>query len=505
MKNRSTIRNFILLFAGVAISVNFLSNRFFLRLDLTEDQRYTLSKATKDILRNLDEPVTVTAYFSKDLPPDIAKIRKDFQELLVEYASRSRGQLVFEFKNPNADEEVEQQAIQNGIQPVVVNVREKDQIKQQKAYLGAVVRLREKQEVIPFMQPGAAMEYALSSAIKKMSVDNKPVIGFIQGHGEPSLAALQQANASLSVLYQTESVTLHDTLPLSARYETLALINPTDSISPLHLRQLDEHLARGGQLFIAYQRVQGDLGQAMGQSRYTGLEDWLGQKGIQIEDRFLVDANCGAVNVRQQQAGFVFQTSVPFPYFPQISSFEDHPAVKGLEAVLLQFTSAIQYTGDTTVQFIPLARTSDKTGSVAAPLYFDIQKQWNDADFTLGSQVIAAAFYGKLAGNANSRIILVSNGDFAINGEGQMAVQLPPDNVNLLVNSIDYLSDDTGLIDLRTKGVTNRPLKQVEDSTKALLKYLNFLLPLLLVVLYGVIRLQMNKHRRTKNMEEQYV
>ena len=92
-----------------------------------------------------------------------------------------------------------------------------------------------------------------------------------------------------------------------------------------------------------------------------------------------------------------------------------------------------------------------------------------------------------------------------MNGEGQQAQQLQPDNVNLLVNSIDWLSDATGLINLRTKGVTSRPLDQIEDGTKAMLKWGNFLLPIILVIIYGIIRMQRRKKLRIKRMEENYV
>lgn len=83
--------------------------------------------------------------------------------------------------------------------------------------------------------------------------------------------------------------------------------------------------------------------------------------------------------------------------------------------------------------------------------------------------------------------------------------QQTPDNISLFVNAIDYLSDDTGLIELRTKGVSNRPLDQLEDGKKAFLKYLNFLLPILLVVIYGLFRMQYNRNLRNKRMEEGYV
>lgn len=499
MKTKSNIRNFIFLSIGIIIVLNILSNRFFVRLDFTADQRYTLSKATKDIISNLAEPVTITAYFSENLPPDIAKTRKDFQELLVEYNQRSKGNVVYEFINPNENEEQERKAMQSGIQPVMINVREKDQMKQQKAYLGAVIQLGEKREAIPFMQPGAAMEYALSSGIKKLSVSEKPTIGFLQGHGEPSLSALPQADNALSILYNTEPVTISDETPIQNNYKTLAIINPTDSFPETHLRQLDDFLSRGGNLFIAYSRVKGDLNTAHGQTNETGFENWLAKKGINIENNFIVDANCGSVTVRQQQGMFTFQSNIAFPYFPLINTFENHPAVKGIESVMFQFASPISFSGDTSMKFTPIVKTSAKTGTQPSPTFFNIQKQWNQSDFPMANLTV-----GAVVEMPSSKMIIISNGNFAVNGEGQQQIQLPPDNVNLLVNGIDWLSDKTGLIDLRTKGVSSRPLEQVEDSTKTLLKYLNFLLPVILIVIYGFVRMQMKNNQKVRRMQEAY-
>lgn len=504
MNSKNKIYVFVFLSAAILVALNILSNRFFLRIDFTSDKRYTLSKATKDILSSIQEPVTVTAYFSEDLPPDIARTRRDFLDLLTEYEQHSKGNIVYEFINPNENEENEKKALQSGIQPVIVNVREKDQMKQQKAYLGAIVQFGEKQEIIPFMQPGAAMEYAISSSIKKLSVENKPVIGFLQGHGEPSITALRDANAALSVLYQTEIFSLNDTLPIDKKYKTVAIINPTDSFRQNELRKLDEYLAAGGNLFIAYSRVKGELNTATGRLNEIGLEKWLLQKGIVIDNTFLVDASCGSVSVMQQQGVFTFQTNVAFPYFPQIHTFEEHPAVKGLESVIFQFTSPIRFIGDSSLKFTPLAKSSAKSGTQPCPTFFDIRKQWTQADFMMGHQTVVAAITGNLAGNNSSKMIVVSNGNFAVNGEGERAIQLPPDNVNLLTNCIDWLSDDTGLIDLRTKGVTSRPLDEITDEKKLFLKYLNFLLPLICVIGYGIIRTQIKRSQRIKRMEENY-
>lgn len=505
MKTRKSIYIYVLLIIGVIILVNILSDKFFARLDFTADKRYTLTEATERILKNLDEPVTITAYFSEDLPPDIAKTRRDFKELLIEYANISGGNVVYEFINPNESDENEQKAMQAGIQPVIINSREKDQSVQKKAYLGAIVQVGEQTDAIPFMQPGGAMEYALSSSIKKLSVLDKPVIGILQGHGEPTIASMQQAIAGLRVLYEVEAVNLSEETSDLNKFSTIAIIAPKDTIPDYELNKLDMFLSQGKNLYVAMNKVDGDFSTSMGNVINTGLEAWLAKKGISIENNFVIDAKCASVQVRQQQGMFSFASNVQFPYLPIISNFEEHPITKGLEAVVMQFVSPITFTGDTSVKFIPIAKTSEKSGSQSAPLYFNVQKRWTDADFPLKGLTVGAILEGNIVGNNYSRMVVYSDGNFAINGEGNQRMQQQPDNISLMVNSIDWLSDDTGLIELRTKGVTSRPLDEIEDGTKATLKWLNFLLPILLIVIYGIIRMQIKRTKRIKRMEEGYV
>ncbi|HHJ09463.1 MAG TPA: hypothetical protein ENK25_01040 [Bacteroidetes bacterium] len=489
------------LIAAILLVINLISDKLFYRLDLTEDHSYTLSKATRDILKNLQEPVTITAYFSKELPPAIAETRKEFKDMLIEYSNRAKGMLVYQFVNPNEDAEKERESIQSGIQPVMINVREKDQMKQQKAYLGAVVSMGDRKEVIPFVQPGGPLEYALSSAIKKLSVVNKPKIGILQGYDCATLSELSQVSEDLKVLYDVQSLSLTDTTDIPADMRTIAIIRPKDSIPSFVFDKLNKFLGRGGNLFVAINRVDGQLSNAYGRVLNTGLESWLLSKGINVEPMFVTDVKCGAVTVQQQQGMFRFSTQVSFPYIPIISTFSDNPATKGLEAVVMEFASPIEYTGDSTKTFIPLAFTSEKSGTEPAPTYFNIQRQWTEGNFPKKHLTVAALVEGKFGGNKNARIIVVGDGDFPVN-RGQQ--QINKDNVSLMVNSIDYLSDDTGLIELRTRGITSRPLKELSDGKKMVLKYLNFLLPIILVLLYGLYRLERNRKIRMQRMEENY-
>jgi gliding-associated putative ABC transporter substrate-binding component GldG len=503
MIRTAKISTTIILMIVIVIIVNILSENYNFRIDLTESREYTLSKATRDILKNLEKPVTVTAYFSKDLPPNIGDISGNLKDMLVEYGNRSDGMVVYKFINPNENEATERDAVQNGIQPLMINVRDKDQIKQQKAYLGAMLSMGSQKEIIPFFQPGAAMEYALSTSIKKLSVVSKPAVAIIQGHGEPEINEIMQVYKELSVLYDVEPLTLTDTTTLSSRFRTIAIIRPTDTIPPAQLAKLDKYLAAGGNIFLSLNRVEGNFSNAMGTALNLGIDNWLRTKGIDISDNFIIDATCGVVTLQQQQGGFTMSSQLQFPYLPVINKFADNPITKGLESVSLQFASPITFSGDSTVKFTPIAFSSDKSGSLKVPLYFDIQKQWQLTDFPMSGLVVAAIAEGKLSGTNSSKIVIVSDGDFAVGGP-HSGIQPSQDNINLMVNSIDWLSDDTGLIELRTKGTTSRPIKEIEAGTKGIIKWVNFLLPILLIIIYGLVRMKINHDKRIKRMEVSY-
>ncbi|MBC8321739.1 MAG: Gldg family protein [Bacteroidetes bacterium] len=503
MNKKSYTTSALLLIVSFIVIV-IISEKYFVRLDLSEGGQYSLSDATKKILKNLDTPVTVTAYFTKDLPPDLDKVKRNFKDMLIEYNSLSDGNVVFKFENPNENKEVETDALSAGVQPVLFKARDKDEVKQQKVFMGAVLLFDNKKEIIPFINPEGSIEYALTTAIKKLTVTNKALIGFVQGQGEPPLTAYQQVKADLDVLYNVKEVYLSDTVRNINKFQTLVISAPTQLFNYEAIEVLDSYISNGGNLFVAFNRMSGNLQTLQGESNETGFEIWLANKGLLVDSLFLVDANCGSVNVSQQTGRFNMTTPVKFPFLPAITNFADFPVTKGLEQIMLGFPSPIRYVGDTTTKYTPLAMSSKNSGLLSLPVVFNVQKNWTVVDFQSGEQVVAAMLECNYDNN-EAKIIVVSSGDFAVNGTGQRPRQLQPDNVSLMVNSIDWLSDDTGLIDLRTKTITSRPIDQISDSKKVFIKWLNFLLPVLLVIIYGFIRIQMRRNQRMKRMHEGYV
>ncbi len=496
-----------LMLIGILVLVNLLSYKFFYRLDLTSDHQFTLSKATKNILKSLDDPVTITAYFTKNLPSNIQKTREDLRDMLEEYAGISGGMVEYRFVDPSENKELEQEAMKNGIRPVMINVREKDEVKQQKAFLGAVISLEDRKEIIPFIQPGTALEYELSTAIKKVSIENKPFVAILSGHGEPGLDQLSQVDHSLSILYNTETVNLKTANEIDPKYKVAMMIAPKDSFGITDFQKLDNYLAKGGRLVLAVNTVDGDFQTSRGIVLNTGIDNWLRQKGLNIDKKFVIDQSCGSVSVQQQQGYFTMMSQVKFPFLPIIRKFADHTITKGIEEVILKFASPMEFQGDSSIRFTELATTSDRSGVVDGNTYFDINKKWTTADFDEPNIAVAGVLEGKLAGDMDSKMVVFSDGDFAITGGGRQKQN--QNNISLFVNAVDWLGDDTGLIELRTKSVVSRPIKQeylTEDasSKRNMIKYLNFGLPILLVILIGIFLMQRRKAIRMRRMQEEY-
>ncbi|MBR5643897.1 MAG: GldG family protein [Salinivirgaceae bacterium] len=504
MKNKD-IKIYVAMVLAALVAVNIISDKFFFRIDLTGDNRYTLSRATKDILANLDETVTVTAYFSDDLPADVARAKHDFRDLLTEYRNASHGQFEFEFVNPSASDELENRAVSEGLYPVMINVRDKDQMTQQRAFLGAVIEKGGQKEVIPFVQPSMPVEYALSSAIRKMQAGQRPVVGFLQGHGEPSPQEMQQVLAEMSVIYDMKPVSIERSANVLDSITTLAIIAPTDSITAPTFAAIDRFMARGGRVLVCIERISASLDRLFADELNTGLEQWLATKNVRADSKMVIDNSCANVNVQQQQGMYRVNVQQKFPYIPFVVNFASHAITNGLEQVQLQFASPVVYTGDSTATFTTLLFSSDRSATLNVPTNIDVQRQWTMRDFPLAEIPLGGVLEGEIGGVPGSKLAVLGDADFILNGDPRQPHQQSADNISLFVNTVDYLSDDTGLVDLRTKGITSRPIDQLDDGMRSFVKWLNVLLPIVLVILIGIIRQQQQRNLRIKRMEEGYV
>lgn len=505
------------LILGILIGLNYLADSFIVRLDLTDDKQYTLSKASKDIASSVMNPITVEAYFSEGLPPQLAQVQRQFRDFLDEYAAYSEGNVEYTFLNPNVNEQEEGKVQQKGIQPILIDVRERDQVSQKRAYLGAIFKYGEKQEVIPYIQPGAAMEYTISSTIKRLVATVKPTLGIYSGAGSATQEEMQQLVQVLSQQYTLEKVTGLDTADVPATIEVLLVVRPQEKLSNKELVAIDQHLMRGGKAVFAVNRVNTNIQQGQASLLETGIETLLAGYKTPINGDLLRDVNSNTIGVRQQRGMFQFVNQVRYPYLPIISSFGEHPISKGLESIVMNFTSTLDLTlADTSVAVTGLAFSSNRSGTARGFFNINPFQEWTDDQFSERNLPVAALVEGQfnsafansdsvsvsMKRSSKTAYVVIADGDLVINGTGEQAQMLPEDNINLVANAVDYLADDTGLLTLRTKSVTNRPLKVVEDGTKAMLKYGNVFVPILIVLVYGFVRYQRRKSQRRTWIEK---
>ncbi len=503
MSKRTAATIVLLLSACIAVVLNLLAQRYTFRVDLTGDKRYTLSQATLNLLHRLPETATVTAYFTKELPPEQAVVRQDFMDLLVEYATRSGGKLVFEFEDPGTSEAVASKAINAGIRPLLVQTRKKDRSENIQVLMGATVQMGGRSAVIPAFQKGPGMEWTLSSALAQLLTEEKPLIGVLQGHHEPSLQALDELAVQLNAQYDVEATAIYDSFPINDRFSALLIIDPKDSLPAQHLERITEYMAKGHGIVLAYSTVTTDFGQTpLVGLRDIGIGPWLAAQGLQMGRSAVVDQHCGQVGVMQSAT----QTTIalPFPFYPLIEKFGSHPICHGLDQVMFQFASPLHFIGDTAQQsFVPVISSSAKSDVLPAPFYIDLRKAWTDADFPLGPQILGAAVQNK--DSTVGRLVVFTNGNFCTGDQNGHITQLPKGNLDLMVNATDWVMHHTALLSVRGREQGYRPITDPGESTRTALKWLNLLLPPGFVLLYGMLRVRWRHRQRKKRMQPDYV
>jgi gliding-associated putative ABC transporter substrate-binding component GldG len=497
-KTQTLIRAALLL--GILILINFISVRIFTRIDLTKAGVFTLSDASKAIVRNLDDRVTVKAYFTEDLPAPYNNNRRTVLDILNEYKAYSNGNLQYEFINPDG-EKSEREAQQAGIPPVQVQVVKEDKFEVTRAYLGLEFLYEDRKETIPVVQNLGSLEYDISSTIKRLTARVKKRIGYTTGHQETPLTSLQRANRDLAAQYDLVPVDLSSsraTIPQDLT--ALLIIAPQTKFSDTAKYQIDQYIMNGGKVAFLLNKMNVNLNAQyrVAQPVQLGLEDMLENYGIRINNDLVRDRQCASIGVTEQQGGFQFQTQIPFLYFPQAVDFDRaNPIMKDLHSIVFFFASSLDTTPAASkgLKAEVLVRTSKQSGRQTGFFVIDpfrnALNELTEANIPLAAVVsgsFTSFFEGKtpapkVTKSPETRIIVVGDGDFMRDDFARNR-----DNMNFFANIVDYLADDAGLITIRSKDIAQPPLEEISDGMKKLLKYGDLLVPPLLVIGYGLLR-----------------
>ncbi len=229
----------VILTIGILIAANILFYSLFVRFDLTSEKVFSLSPASKAMAGGLEDIVNVKIYASNNLPSQFLSVRQELGDLLEEYRNYSGGKIRIETIDPTTSDELARNAAIAGIPEVQFNVYDKDKFEVAKGYFGIAITQGNRVESIPFLEDTNNLEYKLSVAIKKASLKEKPVVGYITGFDTLSAENdIKTAYDQLATLYDLRQVDLAAAESISDEIGTLILAGPKAAIPEAELKKL---------------------------------------------------------------------------------------------------------------------------------------------------------------------------------------------------------------------------------------------------------------------------
>ena len=506
--NKKSFLTYIGIVTAILIIVNIISRNLFFRWDLTENKMYSLSDSSKSVVGKIDDRLTMKVYFSDNLPGEYGNNRRYLQDILEEYTAYSGGNIHFEFYRPDDDEKMQEDAQKSGIQPVQLQVIENDNLEIKRVYMGMVFLYEDEREIIPVIQTTTGLEYDITTKIKKLVDSQKETIGIVQLSKQENINT-ENISQILRERYNVRNTDL--SLVVSTDVSLLLMNGVEDSLAIDERQNLEDFISRGGNLLLSQSRIITDLATQQANPIESNIFTLLESYGLKLAPNLVMDQNCGKVNV-QQNLGFIrIPVPMDYPFLPIIKKegFNDESVmVSGLEALRLMFPSEI-ILEDTSAQMInetsiitPLFTSSSRSTTMEE--FFNLSpdpnnnpafRQLNETGKVLGALVETT----NAESGVMSQLVLISDSKFMADDGGGAA----PENHIFIMNAADYLLGDKELIALRSREITNRPLKELEDEEKSRWKWINILLPSILVVGFGFIRLK-RENSRGKVLEEIY-
>ena len=531
---------FILVVFGIVALVNFLSSRRFIRADLTAEKRYTISQSTKKVLDRLDDIVTIDVYFSRK-PPRVAQIRQSIRDMLEEYRAFSKN-VQINFIDPAAEDEAEKQKLRfMGIPEVQVNVIEKDKAEVANVYMGIAVLYEDKKEVLPVVQTTANLEYDLTSAILKVTSEEVKTVGFLSGHDEIDVfgQAFGPLRQELSKQYDVRKVPIEGGKAIDADVATLIIAGPKEELTEHEKYEIDQFIMRGGRTLFLIDPILIQYEGLNVTPLQTGLNDLLAHYGVKLNDNLVLDVSMGQLTYSQ---GFMTVTT-GYAYFIKVMKeyryrtgetsaglSKDSIITSQLESLTLPWASSLELLpqADPSVETIVLAKTSRGGWTAQSPYNINpTNRQFQPPASVQQAHTVAVSLSGAFksfyagkaippaeSGESDGAITAQPAAEerttktdseatqIVVLGNSQFLQQGRPDGQLFFLNTVDWLTLGEELINIRSHGVTDRPLKEISESEKFFLKFISIAGVPILVVAFGLVRFFLR--RRAKRLVEAY-
>ncbi|MEQ8909029.1 MAG: gliding motility-associated ABC transporter substrate-binding protein GldG [Vicingaceae bacterium] len=407
---RKDIVGFLISLA-ILILVNFIGSFAFLRLDLTSENRYSISEPTRELLNSLEEDLYVQVYLEGDFPASFKRLRNETREMLDEFQAYSGGHLDFEFINPSANPDMKERdkiyknLYELGLRPTDLEIKDDDGVSQKVIWPGAVVSYKGNQIPIQLLksQFGAppqvvlnqsieSLEYELASAIKKVSNPDLRKIAMIQGHGELDKFETADIVGSMREFYEVERVLLNGNLTALSerifaskdssemrvvnRFDAAIVAGPDSAFSEKDKFILDQFVMYGGKLIWLVDGAIADMDSLRNKKSSTflampkdlNLQDQFFEYGVRINQDLVQDMQAAPIPAVSGQYGTQAKTQLfPWLYYPLMFSKNNHPINKNLDVVKADFASSIDLVGGSFLEKSVILSTSKYTKLLKTP------------------------------------------------------------------------------------------------------------------------------------------
>lgn len=548
-------RNIMQLLLGIAIilAVNALGSVKFARFDLTSEKRYTLTEGTRSMLRQLDDLVFFRVYLEGNFPAGFKRLRNQTREMLDEFRAYS-GNLQYAFVNPLEAPDRDglmDMLVQKGLQPTQLQVREDDATSQQIIFPGALVSYRGKEVPLKLLQDqvgkpaedvlnnsGQALEYQLANTIRQLTATSRQKVAFLEGHGELENRYIADLANSLSDFYQVERLPLQNNLAELLEFKTLIAAKPQIAFTEEEKFLLDQYIMQGGSMLWLVDPVFATMDslvppsfESIGMAWPLNLEDLFFRYGVRLNTDLLMDLRAAPIPVTTGMVGDRPQISLlPWYFFPLLDPVGDHKIVKNLNLVRSEFISSLDTVSAGGIEKTILLQTSPYTRVVPTPARVALellQQQADEQEYQAGPRSVAVLLEGSFQSVFRNRLkpevtlpegmtlreeslptamIVAADGDLVRNQFGQGGQPLPLGydrysgetfaNLDFIMNAVNYLADDSGILEARVKEVRLRMLDRTRiNRDKIRIQLTNLLLPVLLLAMFGTLRFIWRKRR----------
>ncbi len=554
--HKSSLKSNALFYFGACIVavilINIIATKYFFRLDLTEEKRYTLSEASKEILKNLDDIVYIEVYLEGEFPAGFKRLQRAIKETLNEFRVYGQNKVQFKFIDPNAESDPQKlkqfhyQLVQKGIQPTNLFANEGDKKVEKLLFPGAVVSYGSRQVGVILLKGNSAsspqerlnqsienVEYELISAIKEMSTAQKKKIAILSGNQELDSLQTLDITSELAAFYQVKNVNIR-TVPFLDEYDAVIVAKPQKRFNDDEKLKLDQYVVNGGKMlwFVDALHINLDsLGEngAVAVPYQLDLDELFFKWGVRLEQNYVQDLTSGALPMNVGSMGDKPQFQlVPWRYHPLLNTYAKNPMVRNLDAIYTKFVGTIDTVKATGITKTPLVFTSKYSRILAAPVHValdemrkEITPEMFNKSFLPVCYLLEGTFKSNFANrplfvekypgivnqNKPSKIIVCADGDLIANEFDFKTSKIIPvgydrfmrkkfANRDFVLNSVAYLLDDKGLINVRSKEITLRPLDKIKiKEEKKYWQVINLVFPVLLIIVLGVARYQLRKRK----------